>query len=127
MKLLIDMNLSPVWVDFFATHGLTAVHWSSIGDPKAPDEVILRYAKEASLVVFTHDLDFGNILAVTHAAGPSVVQVRTENPVPDAIGMVVIAALREHRSHLIRGALLTIEPDRWRGRVLPLVPGINRE
>ena len=31
MKLLVDMNLSPSWVDRLARHGFEAVHWSTIG------------------------------------------------------------------------------------------------
>ncbi|HYR27385.1 MAG TPA: DUF5615 family PIN-like protein, partial [Thermoanaerobaculia bacterium] len=119
MKILIDMNLSPAWVEFLAEHAIEAVHWSEVGDPKATDEGIMRFARETGMVVFTHDLDFGDILAITHATGPSVVQVRTADPMPSVIGDVVVAAIREYASHLARGALLTIEPDRWRGRVLP--------
>ena len=29
MKILINMNLSPEWVEVLATHGINAVHWSS--------------------------------------------------------------------------------------------------
>jgi len=32
--------------------------------------------------VFTHDLDFGDILAATGAEAPSVIQVRTEDTTP---------------------------------------------
>lgn len=35
MKLLIDMNLSPLWVDTLTRHGWEAVHWSTVGDPHA--------------------------------------------------------------------------------------------
>ena len=31
MKLLVDMNLSPGWVDRLGRHGFEAVHWSTIG------------------------------------------------------------------------------------------------
>lgn len=126
MKILVDMNLSPSWVEFLKANEFDAQHWSAVGEPSASDESIMRYAREHGFVVFTHDLDFGNILAVTHASGPSVVQVRTENPVPSAIGNVLIASLREYESHLHRGALLTVETDRWRGRILPLIPGIKQ-
>ena len=27
MKILIDMNLSPVWVDYFQEQGIEAAHW----------------------------------------------------------------------------------------------------
>ena len=37
MKILIDMNLCPSWVEFFQTVGQEAVHWSSLGNPKAED------------------------------------------------------------------------------------------
>jgi predicted nuclease of predicted toxin-antitoxin system len=39
--LLIDMNLSPEWVVEFARHGLDAVHWSTVGDPRAADATIM--------------------------------------------------------------------------------------
>lgn len=37
VRILIDMNLAPGWTDVFASHGMTAVHWSTIGDPRAED------------------------------------------------------------------------------------------
>jgi len=40
MKLLIDMNLSPGWVEVFKQQGLEALHWSAVGDPRAPDPII---------------------------------------------------------------------------------------
>lgn len=27
MKLLLDMNLSPLWIEFFERNGWAAVHW----------------------------------------------------------------------------------------------------
>jgi predicted nuclease of predicted toxin-antitoxin system len=86
----------------------------------------MAYAREHEFVVFTHDLDFGNILAVTHALGPSVIQVRTQDPVPAVVGELVLGAIHEHRALLERGALVTIEHDRLRARVLPIVPGLRR-
>lgn len=65
-------------VEFFATRGIESVHWSDVGNPMALDPEIMVFARENRYVVFTHDLDFGNILAVTHARGPSVIQARVE-------------------------------------------------
>lgn len=31
MKLIVDMNLSPRWVDLLVSVGFEAAHWSSIG------------------------------------------------------------------------------------------------
>jgi predicted nuclease of predicted toxin-antitoxin system len=126
VKIVVDMNLTPEWGEFFRAADIEAQHWSSLGDSRAVDRVIMAYAREHGAVVFTHDLDFGNILAVTHALGPSVIQVRTQDPIPDVVGELVLAALQEHRVLLERGALVTIERDKLRVRVLPIVPGIKR-
>lgn len=86
MKLLIDINLPPEWADLFTEHGFGCAHWSAVGDPRAPDAVIMKWARDHGYVVFTHDLDFSRILALTRASGPSVFQVRTEDVLPSAIG-----------------------------------------
>jgi predicted nuclease of predicted toxin-antitoxin system len=57
------MNLSPLWVAAFEAQGFEATHWSQVGDPGAPDEQILGWARRERYVVFTHDLDFSRLLA----------------------------------------------------------------
>ena len=120
VQLVIDVNLSVEWVDELAKHGWSAVHWSTIGDPRADDAVIMAWALDNDHVVFTHDLDFGTTLALTHAAGPSVLQVRGKNVLPEDIGLVVIAALRQHDAALAAGSLVVVDPKKSRVRVLPL-------
>ena len=85
LQLLIDMNLSPQWVPVLQKHERLAVHWSSIGDPRASDREIMDWARNNQHVVFTHDLDFGAMLAFSHDSGPSVLQVRAEDHLPDSI------------------------------------------
>jgi predicted nuclease of predicted toxin-antitoxin system len=63
MKILIDMNLSPGWVDVFRSRDIEAVHWSHIGAANAKDELVIQHARMNGFIVFTHDLDFGAILA----------------------------------------------------------------
>ncbi len=46
MKILVDMNLSPDWVEVFAHYGLNAVHWSTIGDPRAEDPTLMQWARD---------------------------------------------------------------------------------
>jgi predicted nuclease of predicted toxin-antitoxin system len=120
MKIVIDMGLSPEWRETFEEHGFEARHWSEIGNPKAKDREILAWAREHAYIVFTHDLDFGHLLALTHAAGPSVIQVRTEDVLPATIGPLVVRALRQHRGQLKSGALVVIEPASFRVRILPI-------
>ena len=121
MKLLVDMNLSPSWVDRLARHGFEAVHWSTIGAATAPDVEILTFANEHHLVVITNDLDFSAILAAGGAVdGPSVVQMRSQDLLSDVIVSIVAKALDAHREDIERGALLSIDEAGTRVRVLPL-------
>jgi predicted nuclease of predicted toxin-antitoxin system len=120
MKLLVDMNLSPRWISVLADAGIEAAHWSTLGANNAPDSQIMSYAHANDYVVLTHDLDFSAILAATHGEKPSVVQIRADDVSPDVIGKQVILALRQMASELEEGALLTVDPNRTRLRVLPL-------
>jgi predicted nuclease of predicted toxin-antitoxin system len=58
VKILIDMNLPPRWVQLFANAGWEALHWSQVGSPTASDREIMAWARENGYIVFTHDLDF---------------------------------------------------------------------
>jgi predicted nuclease of predicted toxin-antitoxin system len=119
MKLIIDMNLSPNWVQVLKVGGIDAIHWSELGAQDSPDATILAYAIENQCIVLTHDLDFSAILASTNIEKPSVVQIRSTNVSPAAIGKQVIAALIQMTDELAEGALVTVEPQKTRLRLLP--------
>ncbi len=120
IRVVIDMNLSPQWVDALARHGWSSTHWSTIGNPGAADEEIMAWARSNDHVVFTHDLDFGTVLALTHAAGPSVIQVRGQNVLPDHMAEILVAALKQHEPDLASGALIVVEETKCRVRILPI-------
>ena len=119
-KLLLDMNLSPQWVRALRKHGWQAVHWSDVGDPRASDREIMDWAAANEYVAFTHDLDFATMLALSHDAGPSVLQIRAENIMPDHSADSIIAALTQHERDLSAGALVVVDERRSRVRVLPI-------
>ena len=123
MKLLVDMNLSPRWVKVLADADIDAAHWSTLGAKNASDSEIMAYPRANGYVVLTHDLDFGAILAVTQGEKPSVVQIRADDVSPDAIGRQIVLAVRQMASELKEGALITVDPNRTRMRVLPLQAG----
>lgn len=60
------------------------------------------------------------MLALTHAAGPSVHQLRGQNVLPEDVGPILFAALRQHDAVLASGALVVIDAKKCRVRVLPL-------
>jgi predicted nuclease of predicted toxin-antitoxin system len=121
MKILLDMNLSPRWAGMLAQRGFPAIHWHDVGDPAAADRAIMDWARENDYVIFTHDLDFGALLAATGNQGPSVIQVRTQDLFPEALIDIVISALNQFRDEFDEGALVTIDPDRRRVRLLPIL------
>ena len=123
MKILIDMNLSPEWVVVFAQHGITAVHWSTVGNPRAEDSVLMDWARATDFVVFTHDLDFGAMLALTQAESPSVIQVRTQDVSPAHLEKAVIDVLRKYEPILEAKALIVLDEGRSKVRILPIGQG----
>jgi predicted nuclease of predicted toxin-antitoxin system len=120
MKILLDMNLSPVWVAFLQQEGFEAVHWSSVGDPRAADAAIMEWARAGGWVVFTNDLDFSALLASAGDIGPSVLQVRTQDVLPAAIGPDVVRVLRMRRDVIEGGAIVTIDKASSRVKALPI-------
>jgi predicted nuclease of predicted toxin-antitoxin system len=120
LAILVDMNLSPDWVPFLQSHGHTTVHWSAVGNPGALDTELMDWARANGHVILTHDLDFGMILAQTHATGPSVVLIRSQDTFPAAIGIAVTAALQQCESDLQSGALAVVDPIHHRVRILPI-------
>ena len=120
MRFLIDMNLTPMWVDFLADAGHQAVHWSSIGAPDAPDRDLMAHAAAASMVILTQDLDFGTLLALGRAAAPSVIQFRAQAVLPEDLGPQLLAAIAAAGRHLESGVLVTVDPDAHRITILPI-------
>lgn len=116
------MNLSPEWVPFLTGSGFDNAHWVDVGVPSAPDSEILEYASEHGFVILTHDLDYGALVANRESRQPSMLQVRSQDVLPSAIGQTVVRALRAAAAHLEAGALVTVEPGRNRIRLLPIKP-----
>jgi predicted nuclease of predicted toxin-antitoxin system len=119
MRILVDMNLSPAWVDYLGASGFETVHWSQIGARDASDTEVMLWAADQDHVVLTSDLDFGAILASTQARRPSVLQLRSDVLTPAAIGTIVLAAIRQSAPALEEGALISVDAVRARLRVLP--------
>jgi len=119
MKILLDMNLSPDWVTVLKQAGWKTIHWSEVGDMRAPDNLIMNWAQSNEYIVFTHDLDFGILLATTKAKGPSVIQIRTQDVFPQILADKMIQIFRQYEDVLEKGALITVDEDKSRVRILP--------
>ncbi len=122
LKLLIDMNLSPRWVEALADAGIEARHWSNVGDGAASDREVFQWARRHRFVLLTHDLDFSRILALAGGRSPSVVLLRTHRLLPSDSAATLVQVLRRHAAEIETGAVVVVGPDRYRVRLLPLKP-----
>lgn len=120
MKILIDMSLSPDWVEFLAEVGLEAAHWSTVGRPDAGDAEVLACAAEHEWVVFSNDLAFGAILAATQGKRAGVIQVRRLDILPAAISEMVVDLLRRYEARLRAGALVLVDAPSHTVRMLDI-------
>ena len=109
MRLLVDMNLTPRWVDFLGNAAHSAVHCSSVGSGSAKDSEICEYARQHAFAILTNDLDFPQILAHIRQAGPSVVLLRGEPLVPETRGPALLRALQDCEAELNQGAIVTLD------------------
>ncbi len=120
MKILIDMNLSPIWVGEFAKVGIEAIHWSWVGLHNASDNKVFDWARTNDYVVFTNDLDFGVLLAMSKTNSPSVIQIRVQDVTPKNLFDVIYSTLMKYQDYINQGALITIDKRRARLRILPI-------
>lgn len=120
LRLLIDMNLSPSWMEVLRDAGFEAAHRYHIGAPNAPDSELFAGARENRYIVFTRDPDFSALLAATGAKSPSVFQIRTDDVGSDALAPRAIDPLRRFAPQLSAGALVVVDEMRERVRILPL-------
>jgi hypothetical protein len=79
----------------------------------------MEYAATHGLAVFTHESRFRRAAGISKCPA-SVIQIRTPDVLPSAIGEVVLRALRTSSSQLEAAALVTVDPKRARIRLLPI-------
>jgi predicted nuclease of predicted toxin-antitoxin system len=120
MKFLADMGISPHSVAFLRDLGYEALHLHELGLDRLPDAEILAKARREGYVVLTHDLDFGELLAISRARLPSVVIFRLRNMRPTNVNRYLQILVAEHRAHMDQGAILSVTEDRIRVRMLPI-------
>ena len=87
----------------------------------ADDATIFSWARANEHVIFTHDLDFGSMLALTNAQAPSVLQIRTDDVTPSKLASRIIELMRRFEAELISGTLIVADEHRDRIRLLPLM------
>ena len=120
MKVLLDMNLPPKLAELLTKNGIESVHWFYIGAPDAKDKEIITYSCDNDYILMSCDLDFSTIHSVTHDLKPSVVQIRIQDIQIEQFVELITLALQQNEIELTKGAIMTIDAQKARVRLLPL-------
>ena len=123
MKFLLDQNVSPALVGLLADADHLVEHVRDLGMREAPDDVVLTAAKDAGAVLISSDTDFGELLARSNAAEPSVILLRRqEGRRASQIATLIVANLDAVADDLVAGAFVVLDDDRVRIRTLLFRP-----
>ncbi len=120
MRLLIDESLQRDLAGVLSGHGHDAVHVADIGLQGAPDIDVLTKARADDRVVVTADTDFGTLLALSGASGPSVVLLRRSGRRVHERTRIVLIVLDLVADQLATGSVVTVDNERVRIRPLPV-------
>ena len=120
LRLLLDMNIPFSYINLLSQNGYEVLRWSDIGSPTASDDEIMKYAREHDYAILTYDLDFSAILAASRDSLPSVVQIRASIQRANQAVDLISSAIQKNESHLLKGAILSIDLNKSRLRILPL-------
>jgi predicted nuclease of predicted toxin-antitoxin system len=120
MRFLADMGISPKTVTFLNTLQHDAIHLRDQELDRAPDSIILRKARREQRILLTHDLDFGELLAASGTASPSVIIFRLRNMHPDRVNASLNAIMNQHAALLEQGVIISVDEGHIRVRLLPI-------
>ena len=119
--LLLDQGLPRSTTLYLRDAGLKADHMGDIGLAAAADSAILAQAREHEQIVVTLDADFHAQLALSGAAGPSVIRLRIEGLKGPQLADLLVGVLEQCADDLKSGAMVTVTESSIRVRHLPLV------
>ncbi len=76
MKILADMHISPLSVDFLKSLGHDASPVNDILPANATDRAIVEMAKTETRTILTQDLDFSEIISLSGESAPSLISLQ---------------------------------------------------
>ena len=119
MRFLADMGISPKTVTFLQSLGHDVVHLHDQGLDRLEDPAILAKAREEDRILLTHDLDFGELIAMSGARLPGIVVFRLRNMCPEMVSRYLQGIIDQHGESLEKGAIISVTEGQVRIRLLP--------
>jgi predicted nuclease of predicted toxin-antitoxin system len=120
VRLVLDMNFDATRAEMIRSHGVDALHWSEVGDPRAVDPDVIAWARTNGCVVVTQDLGIATVLARSGAGTPSILQLRHADDLSPRLMARIASAAKKHEWDLERGCILVYDARTSRVRIRPL-------
>jgi predicted nuclease of predicted toxin-antitoxin system len=120
MKFLVDMPASPHLARWLAENGYDAVHASDIGLYKTKDREILEEARKHHRIIITADLDFPQLLAISHAKDPGIILFRGGNYNEKEMLNLLKRVLDNVKEEKIVDSIIVVDKTRIRRCPLPI-------
>lgn len=120
MKFLLNENIPPSLAHHLLSIGHESIHNYDCGLTGKTDEEVIRFASNNDLIILTLDLDYGRIISLSGQSKPSVITFRYKVVSPDILFECLIKILPEMTNVLVSGALISVDENIVRYRLLPL-------
>lgn len=121
MKLIADVNISPITVKILKEKGYDIIRVTEVLSPSASDNEIIRLAIKEDAVIVTQDLDFSAIIAKSGLRKPSVISIRTSDARPDFIAKLLLTLIPLIKNELHEGAIISVNEREYRVRKIPVI------
>jgi predicted nuclease of predicted toxin-antitoxin system len=108
-RLLLDQGLPRDAAEALRNSNVDCTHVGELGMAVASDLEILAVARARDAAIVTLDADFHAFLAVTGAAGPSVIRIRMQGLNGPAIASVVRDVLGKYAAEIAGGSMITVK------------------
>lgn len=120
IRLLADLNISPLSVAILRRHGWDVIRVSEVLPPTAPDREVLERARADGRAVLTEDLDFSALLAIGGFDTPSLITLRLSQSDPEVVAARLLEAEALLERSLAECCAITLDDRTLRIRPLPI-------
>jgi predicted nuclease of predicted toxin-antitoxin system len=120
MKFLLNENIPPSLSELLSSIGWQSTHVTFVGLKGEPDSKIVEYCALNDYVILTHDLDYGRIVSLSGKRSPSVLTFRLEKISIEELFLLIKNNQIQITHYLSQGALVTIDGEKFRFRLLPV-------
>ena len=120
MQIIADMHIAPSTVKHLNALGYDVIRVDDVLPGTAADREIVAWAADHGRVVLTQDQDFSDIVALSGATQPSLINLRLSDSRVENVNRVLESALPQLEDCVASGIIVTVQDARLRTRNLPI-------